>query len=314
MIKHWGEIETTPKEIPEIDLSNDIERSMQTNALEQYETEIEDCQYEHIYFSNENPFISYAISLHKYANDMSEKIRVAELAIESNLIPPKDVAPPILDIPPFTQKHCRNNLNFIPKDFTSFSLGEDVEVPEISETISKQVLIKSVATLCAHIGFETTHQSVLAFLTDVLELFYKTISQKLKIAFDDEIHNYSYGFPNIVERVLVQMGMGSCSQLHDYYQTRNVKYVNILKKRCEELNDHYEKLLVSGNYALNSEIKYKVEEESMEVESSEINPTDLESDVGLSSLETGFQLLNSLEAQSNLLDGGEELTSIYTRL
>lgn len=40
------------------------------------------------------------------------------------------------------------------------------------------------------------------------------------------------------------MGMGGVRGLNDYYQTRIVKYINVLRKRCQDLNDHYAKLLV----------------------------------------------------------------------
>lgn len=51
-------------------------------------------------------------------------------------------------------------------------------------------------------------------------------------------------FQNILERVFVEIGIGGLKGLHDYYENRIVKYVNVLKKRCEDLNDHYENLLV----------------------------------------------------------------------
>lgn len=65
-----------------------------------------------------DPRMLYAISLHKHLNDMNDMIRVAELAIESHLIPPADAAPPVPELPSITMKHTRNSLNFIPKEFT----------------------------------------------------------------------------------------------------------------------------------------------------------------------------------------------------
>lgn len=65
-----------------------------------------------------DPLMLYAISLHKYANDITEMIRVAELAIELDLIPPKDVIPPLPEIPQVSCRHVGNNLNYIPKQFT----------------------------------------------------------------------------------------------------------------------------------------------------------------------------------------------------
>lgn len=114
----------------------------------------------------------FSISLHKYLNDMTEKIRVAELAIESDVLPPKDAASPIPQFDGFQRKHKKNSLNYIPKEFTyvrvfaswkctewfvsrPFSLGEEVITPEISEAVAKQILIKSVAVMFAHIGYES---------------------------------------------------------------------------------------------------------------------------------------------------------------
>lgn len=65
-----------------------------------------------------DPLILHAIALHKYANDLSEKIRVAELAIESNVLPPYDAVMPIPEKPKTEQKHVPNSFNYIPKDFT----------------------------------------------------------------------------------------------------------------------------------------------------------------------------------------------------
>lgn len=65
-----------------------------------------------------DPLVLYSISLHKYVNDMTEMIRVAELATETNLIPPKDAAPPMPVMPEIDIKHKRNNLNYMPKDCT----------------------------------------------------------------------------------------------------------------------------------------------------------------------------------------------------
>lgn len=41
----------------------------------------------------------------------------------------------------------------------------------------------------------------------------------------------------------MDLGLNGIKGLHDYYETRVVKYVNILYKRCEDLSIRYEKLL-----------------------------------------------------------------------
>lgn len=47
----------------------------------------------------------------------------------------------------------------------------------------------------------------------------------------------------MVERVFVEIGLGGIRGLHDYYENRVVKYVNVLHKRTVELKNQYDKLL-----------------------------------------------------------------------
>lgn len=46
--------------------------------------------------------------------------------------------------------------------------------------------------------------------------------------------------------------MGGVKGLHDYYQSRVIKYIPVLQKRCEELNKHYESLLKHKSSLLDS--------------------------------------------------------------
>lgn len=41
--------------------------------------------------------------------------------------------------------------------------------------------------------------------------------------------------------------MGGVAGLHDYYQTRVVKYIFTLRKRCSDLVEHYKALLLPNN-------------------------------------------------------------------
>lgn len=58
-----------------------------------------------------DPIMLYAISLHKYANDMTEMIKVADVVAETNLIPP--AAPPMPSPPEINFR--KNTLNYAPK-------------------------------------------------------------------------------------------------------------------------------------------------------------------------------------------------------
>lgn len=61
-----------------------------------------------------DPLIMYAIQLRKWMNNMTETIRLAEVATESNVIPPEDVNVPIPQMPDINLKPKQNSLNFIP--------------------------------------------------------------------------------------------------------------------------------------------------------------------------------------------------------
>lgn len=50
---------------------------------------------------------------------------------------------------------CNTNTYFIGNIFRAFSLGKEIDVPEISDAVAKQILIKCVATMTAHIGYES---------------------------------------------------------------------------------------------------------------------------------------------------------------
>lgn len=62
-----------------------------------------------------DPLIMYAISLHKYANDITEKI--AKLTVETNVLQSNDAIGPIPNFIEHNRKHVRNSLNYIKKDF-----------------------------------------------------------------------------------------------------------------------------------------------------------------------------------------------------
>nr|XP_023020905.1 uncharacterized protein LOC111509391 [Leptinotarsa decemlineata] len=151
--KHWGEIpRLIPNDIFIPDVSGDIERSMDKFCLAEYDDDSEKGTIERIVLPPMDPLMLYAISLHKYANDMR---KMTELATEMNIIPSEDAAPPMPIMPEFELKHKRNNLNYIPKDFTSFSCGSEIDIPELSEAVVKEILPKCIVTMFAHIGFES---------------------------------------------------------------------------------------------------------------------------------------------------------------
>lgn len=304
--KYWGEIITEPQVndlfIP--DVTADIEKSMDKFCLAEYEDDGDREKVDNLVLPPLDPLVTYAISLHKYANDMTEMIRVAELATETNLIPPEDAAPPMPIMPDIHIKHKPNSLNFIPKELTDFGCGAEVEIPELSEAVVKKLLTKCIVTMFAHIGYETTHQSVLDLMTDVLESFLQKFCSKVVKAIEENEKGDISRFTNIIEKVLTETGMGGVKGLHDYYQNRVVKYINVLKKRCKELNDHYAVLLIPKSPPPPVKFSYfvraKVEDDAdaKESDNPEFHFSSFEGDSSV--LESGLQLLHSLEAEENL--------------
>ncbi|KAF5280756.1 hypothetical protein FQA39_LY17980 [Lamprigera yunnana] len=310
VMKHWGSIEDSGGSSPSDnsafpDVSVDITKAMNKFCLAEFDYDHDDAEYQtdEVILSSMDPLVLYSVSLHKYINDLNEMIRVAELAIESNLIPPADAVPPMPAMPRIERKHVVNCFNFIPKEFTPFSLGEVTFCPELSSAVVKSILTKSVATMFAHIGFETTHTSVLNVLVDVLESFIKKVCLHLKIAFEDQEMNRLNGFSDIVEVVLNQLGLGGVKGLHDYYQTRVIGYIKVLQIRCNELHKHYENLLIQKNLLPDSKDNNVIHVE-LDTENVVDNPLlhlALDGEVEFSSLDAGYQLLNSLEANTGFV-------------
>nr|CAI5840572.1 unnamed protein product [Callosobruchus analis] len=293
--KHWGEIEDSENDVIP-DITADIQRSMDACCLDEFEDDCEKEHIEHIILPPQDTQVLYTISLHKYVDNMTEMIRVAELATEMNVIPAEDAVPPMpLKIEKeFTNK--RNNLNYVPKDFTPFSQGLDAEYPELSEAIVKNILAKSIATLFVHIGYETTHQSILDLLVDVVEHFFKTICLKITKSVEEEDKGNISSFPNIVEKVLTETGLGGIQGLNDYYQNRIVKYATVMEKRCKDLIDHYSTMLIPRTDSMcesSNNIKGENAGEVIEVYNPEVHFT-FDSDTPV--LESALQLLNRLEA------------------
>ncbi|XP_030755711.1 uncharacterized protein LOC115882033 [Sitophilus oryzae] len=251
---YWGEIPMNTSELPVWDVSEDIERSMDPNCLDPYHSDEEDpVQVDNLVLPAMDPMVLLAIQLHKWKNDMIEITALAELASRNNLIPSADAVPPKPEMPAIQSKLKTNILNYMEASTSLESLRDEVEIPQISHPIVRNILVKCVATLTAHIGFETTHQSVLDILVDVLEQFFIKFCDRFTTALNEEETLDSGGFPNTLERVLVDLGLGGAKGLHDFYQSRVIKYVNVLQKRCKELDDTYDKFLMGENEPATSE-------------------------------------------------------------
>jgi len=286
---YWGEIPPDPDEMfAELpDVSEDIKKAMQQNCLDEFPDDENAMQIKDLVLPPMDPLMIYAIQLHKWMVNMTETIRMTELTIESNLIPPADVKSPIPPMPDVQIKHRLNNLNFMPTKSTRESKKDEIQIPELSEPIVKKILTQCAATMIAHIGYEESSQIVLDILVDILEQFLIKVCERVVTALNEEENLNTGGFPNVIERVLVEMGMGGAKGLYEYYQCRVLKYINVLQMRCKELEDHYSELLKPKTESSAADIGKMIKVEIKEGAKGDV-------------FEIGYQLLDSLEADTKV--------------
>ncbi|XP_013390533.1 STAGA complex 65 subunit gamma-like [Lingula anatina] len=164
--------------------------------------------------------------------------------------------------------HRKDNGNtplpFLPKDTESdFSRGIGNAPLEIDSMTCRMLLRNSVAAICAHAGYETCPESVLETLTDVSHDYVTRLTKLLRTSKDNEcLHGYT-GFQDIIQQVFFEVGIGSISNLHEFYQTRVVNYHNNMLLVCQQLTEDYEKVKQPiTDSEIGEEEKTKVKDES----------------------------------------------------
>jgi len=141
-----------------------------------------------------------------------------------------------------------------------------------------------VTTLLAHIGFENSSDIAIETLTDVADHFLRRMTLLLKVATEQRDH----GFPDAVERVLLETGVGGVSALHDYYQEYVLKFEENMKKKVEETMERQRMVLDEAA----SKLQFDELDEFGNVPTLQL----LDPEMGFPpSLDAGFQMLYSLE-------------------
>lgn len=95
---------------------------------------------------------------------------------------------------------------------------------ELSWPSCRQLLYQSVATVLAHAGFELAQESVLETLTDAVHEHYLHITRLLRVAVDREARLGASPFPDVVEQVFHEVGIGSVLALQRFWQVRIKDY------------------------------------------------------------------------------------------
>lgn len=150
---------------------------------------------------------------------------------------------------------------------------------------TRNLLRHSVTTSLAHIGFENSSDVAVETLTDVADHFLRRMTLLLKAATEHKDH----GFPDAVERVLLETGVGGVSALHDYYQEYVLKFEENTRRKVEETMEKQRMVL--------DEAASKLQFEELDEFGSDVPTLQLlDPEMGFPpSLDAGFQMLYSLE-------------------
>lgn len=81
-----------------------------------------------------------------------------------------------------------------------------------------------MATVLAHAGFESAQESVLETLTDLVHEHYLRLTRLLRVAVDREARLGASPFPDVVEQVFHEVGIGSVLALQRFWQVRIKDY------------------------------------------------------------------------------------------
>lgn len=200
----------------------------------------------------------------------------------------------------------------VPKYESQFSLGRGYTSLNLGHKNVIKLLQKGIAVLLLHYGWQDTSREALDVLTDFAEEFFLKLTRLLRTAVDHQLETGTTGFPDVLERVLVEMGLGGVEGIVQDYQLRVLNYSNFVHGNCLRVMEEYKMLTQTRQKDIISELVCKIEDEDGDVP--EIHFPALGEGYAVDelqpSLEPGFQMLHSLEQEEQLqnLEAEEEMT------
>ncbi|KAL4624267.1 STAGA complex 65 subunit gamma-like [Arapaima gigas] len=222
---------------------------------------------------------------------------------DGDALPPRPPTPPLPeDLLPVDSKGPLQPFQLRHSDPESdFYKGKGEPVTELSWPSCRQLLYQSVATVLAHAGFESAQESVLETLTDLVHEHYLRLSRLLRVAVDREAHLGSSPFPDVVEQVFHEVGIGSVLALQRFWQVRIKDYHSYMLQVSRELSEEYDRL-VNPERAAEDSKPLKIKEEPL---SDIAFPVSEEPEADLASGDQALPI-GVLGAPSERLAGGTE--------
>ncbi|XP_058806880.1 uncharacterized protein LOC131673148 [Phymastichus coffea] len=195
----------------------------------------------------------------------------------------------------------------IPKDSCSFTLSNipnrkkfknNVNISQLKPPTAQGLLKHAVTILLAHIGFDKASDYAITTLTDVADHFLRRMGLLLKVASEEN----NCGFPDAIEKVLVETNIGGVMGLYDYYQEYVLRHERNIKKKVEKKMEQQRQRELNVNTT-----KIEVDDVANSLQFDDLSelgnvyrdvPTLqlLDPNMGFTpSLDAGFQMLHSLE-------------------
>ncbi|XP_055893089.1 STAGA complex 65 subunit gamma-like [Biomphalaria glabrata] len=190
-----------------------------------------------------DPLVIHTIRLIQHI----KKVKAAIATLQQDIKQEPDLAPiAVGPTPQYDGKPVRNRSKqkyFTEEDYNSdFVRGVGKPPSPIDEVTCRKLLRRSTAAICAHLSFDNTQESVLETLTDVCQEFLIQFTRHLGMAADRRAMYGCGGFPDIIERVFYEMGLGSITCLNDFYQQRILAYHKKKEEQCQLLMAEYNRL------------------------------------------------------------------------
>lgn len=198
-----------------------------------------------------DPLTLHTIRLIQHSRKMKNIIQQVTLQHE-NAKPDTEITfPATLPMPEYTGPGIKPQVQqpffqLLKDRDSNFSRGIGTPPPVIDNVSCRKLLRCSVAAVCAHIGFDNSKESSLELLTDILHEFYICMMKHLRSAVDNQLLQGHSRFPDVIEQVFAECGIGSVSDLHDFYQNRVIRYHENMLQQSQQLIAEYEKLKQAG--------------------------------------------------------------------
>ncbi|XP_012140849.2 uncharacterized protein LOC100874817 isoform X4 [Megachile rotundata] len=290
----WGELparETLKQEV----ITPDIIENVWRQVME--ESNNTDCDFqmdkqpEYIQLPMGNLHVLNTINLHQQLRMMEEGMVLGNMTtIDTNDLQ--------------EGKETQNSFHFLSMQKKRSIFKDSSTIHYLTPETARSILRHAVIILLAHIGFEKSSDIAIETLTDIADHFIKRMTLLIKVAYEQKDH----GFPDIVERVLLETGVGSVSTLHDYYQEYVLKFEANMKKKVEAMMEKQRMVLDEAANKLQFEELDEFGNVYREVPTLQL----LDPEMGFPpSLDAGFQMLYSLEQDElNNLEVEEEEVNV----